>query len=148
MASVRGLLRWFWRLEEYNLPDFTGYEPCVYVVKDPASRPTPIQSWPTKAIQDNLVLKIDWTVWAASDAIVASTWDVDYGFVTWDTEMDAIYTTIYVGLGSNHRTYAMRNTVTLDSGAEYTQEIKFHVDEKEPVAPPAYGPGGAELACI
>ena len=147
MSAARGLLRWFWRSQSPNPPSEID-NTCTYVVKDPATRPGQTERWPTKHADDVYLYIIDWSVYAASDPIVSSTWTTDLGLVLWQEDFTDVLARVLVGQGLNRRVYSLVNTVTLASSAEYTQTVKIIIDNKVCAPRPTYGPSGAELACL
>jgi hypothetical protein len=146
MPAVRGLYHWFFRLEEYNTPTVADNE-CTYVVRDPTLRVNQVINWPTKPYNANYIYKIDWSFYAAIDPIVASTWVLTGGLVSWAESFTDTMAQSFVGFGDNRATCNLINTVTLASSAEYTQTVKLIIDNRVCVPRPTYGPGGAELAC-
>lgn len=147
MPATRGLIRWFWRSQVFNTPTQVD-DVCVYVVRDPASRPTPVERWPKKTETGNYLYVIDWSIYAATDPIITSTWEVDKGLNIWSESFTDIKTNIFVGFGRDHRTYALKNTVMLTSTTVFEQVVKLIVDNQICIIVPPPGPGGAELACL
>jgi hypothetical protein len=103
MPAVRGLYHWFFRLEEYNTPTVADNE-CTYVVRDPTLRVNQVINWPTKPYNANYIYKIDWSFYAAIDPIVASTWVLTGGLVSWAESFTDTMAQSFVGFGDNRAT--------------------------------------------
>ena len=119
---------------------------CTVRVYDPADRMRIPISWPIKDEGGLIVFTIDWLQYAESDPIVLSMWDLDDNFFMWESDSDSISTIIGIGGGEDRTKYSIRNTVTLLSGVEYTEIIKFNVNNRlcSPELDPTYA-SGAEL---
>lgn len=145
--TTRGIVRWFWRSSApLFVPTIDDEDYCLYVVKDPTSRPTPVESWPVKAVSDLVGIKISWIVYSVGDPIQSSSWDSDSGINIISSDFSDDYARIAFDGGSSKTIYSFTNNVTLLSTATYSQTVKIYVDNKACSAPIAYGQGGASLA--
>ena len=107
---------------------YTSTKLCTISVYDPTDRTNISIDWPIKNEGELIIFTLNWLCYTELDPIVSSIWDLDDNFFMWDSGNDSVSTMIGVGGGMDRAKYSMRNTVTLLSGVEYTEVIKFHVN--------------------
>jgi hypothetical protein len=116
-------------------------------VYDPTLRVNRVANWPVKSVTDNYLYTIDWSFYAATDPIVASSWVLGSGLLSWSESFTGVVTKNFVGFGKDRTVCNLVNTVTLVSNIQYTQLVKLRIDNQICLPRPTHGLGGAELAC-
>ena len=88
-------------------------------------------TWPDKDPNEVLDYGLDWTARLAGDSITASSWTVDVGTITIDSdENTTTLTTAWLSGGSAGTTYTLTNRVVTEGGRTMDQSVTLDCVEK------------------